>query len=262
MAKTVILTRPQGPYFRDNDLAQRCVEEGFDTLHLSSLVVEPRALSAEERDQISLFLKGGDVWVALLSPTAAYVFRDICESVGGDLALPDVRVAVQGPGTAAVVRTLFQREVDLESTVSTAETFAEQLALRVGKRGNVLVPQSADGRDVLAPMLRDAGISVTSVATYGLVTMTPSDKEIAAVKERTPEETILLFMSPSAVRSTVATFPDRELLPKFHIVSVGPSTSKAIIEQGLTVTAEAKDHTEAGVIACLQELKGASSGQG
>jgi len=253
MAKTVILTRPQGPYAGDEGLSQRLEAVGFSVIRLSSLSVEAKELTQPDAEAIRLSVSSGGWWIAFLSPTAVHVFRDQCVRLGIDLPSSQARLAAQGPGTSEAVRTIFHREVDLESPIALAEVFAEQLVHRLGTTGRVLVPQSAEGRDVFAPIVRRSGAEVVCIATYGLVTTTPGDEDIAAVREVSPEDSFLVFMSPSAVVSTVETFPDPEHLKTLRVVSIGPVTSKAVRDAGLKVFAEAKEHTEAGVVGCLSE---------
>lgn len=252
MAKTVVLTRPKGPYAGDEGLSRRLEAEGYSVINLFALAVEARELRDEDVAALRNALQSTESWLAFLSPTAVFVFRDQCARLGIDLRSSQARLAAQGPGTSDGVRTIFQREVDLESPIAIAEAFAEQLAHRLGGRGRVLVPQSADGRDVFAPIVRASGIEVTTVSTYGLVTVSPSDHDIAAVRALTPDESFLVFMSPSAVRATVETFPDPEHLKCLRIVSIGPVTSKAVREAGLKVFVEAKEYTESGVVECLR----------
>lgn len=251
MGHTVIITRPKGPYAGDEGLSKRLVAEGFSPLHLSSLSVESRELTSGELEDIQTTIHSPGAWVAFLSPTAVHVMRDLCVKIDSDLA-PSVRIAAQGPGTSEAVRKVFNREVDLESSIATAEVFADQLALRLSGTGRVLVPQSAEGRDVFGPILRDAGVDVRCIATYGLVTVVPSEEEVAAVRACAPHDSSIVFMSPSAVRATVEKFPDPEHLKCLRAISVGPTTSKALREAGLKVFAEAKEHTESGVVECLK----------
>ena len=252
MVHTVIITRPKGPYAGDEGLSKRLVAEGFSPLHLASLSVESRELTSEELEDIQTTISSPGAWVAFLSPTVVYVMRDLCGEIGCDFSSYSVRIAAQGPGTSDAVRKVFNREVDLESSIATAEVFAEQLALRLGGAGKVLVPQSAEGRDVFGPILRDSGVEVRCIATYGLVTVAPSQEEVDAVRACSPDNSFIVFMSPSAVRATVDRFPDPEHLKSLRAISVGPSTSKAIRDVGLKVFAEAKEHTESGVVACLK----------
>jgi uroporphyrinogen-III synthase len=63
----------------------------------------------------------------------------------------------------------------------------------------------------------------------------------------------ILFMSPSAVRATVKSVASREQLTNLKVISIGPSTTRALGEQGLSVYAEAAEHSENGVVHCLSE---------
>ncbi len=252
MAGTVILTRPKGPYAGDQGLSQRLAAEGFSVVNLSPLCVEEREVRPEDHELIRAAAQSSDWWIAFLSPTAVYVFRDQCVRLGIELSASTSRLAAQGAGTSEAVREIFHREVDLESPIALAEVFADQLVHRLGGRGHVLVPQSADGRDVFAPIVQRSGVEVVRLSTYGLVTVPPSEHDIAAIRALGVEDCYLVFMSPSAVRATVETFPDPQHLKCLRVVSIGPVTSKAIRDAGLKVFAEAKEHTESGIVECLR----------
>lgn len=254
MKRTVIITRPKGPYAGDEVLSKRLVADGFSPLNLSFLSVEARELNDSDLAELCGNMLASDSWIAFLSPTAVYVMRDLCAKIGCDLPSSSVRIAAQGPGTSEAVRKVWNREVDLESSISTAEVFAEQLALRLSGKGKVLVPQSAEGRDVFGPILRETGVDVRCIATYGLVTSAPTQEEVDAVRACSVEDSFIVFMSPSAVRATAENFPDPEHLKCLRAISVGPSTSKALREVGLKVFAEATDHTESGVVECLKRV--------
>ncbi len=152
------------------------------------------------------------------------------------------------------MRECFGRSVDFESSVSTAERFASQFIEGAkGTAPEVLIPQSADGRDALGPLLQKGGCVVTKVSTYGPVEVAPSAEEQEGLARANSEGAFLVFMSPSAVRATVKSVSTRGQLARLKIISVGPSTTKAIIEHSLTVYAEASEHSENGVIHCLSE---------
>lgn len=220
-------------------------------ISLVSLAVEARPLSPEQLHLIEDYTNSSDAWLAFLSPTAVSIFEEICQGQGIDLSASPVRLAAQGPGTREVARKVFQRDVDLESTVSTAEVFAEQLSSRLEGRGHVLVPQAAEGRDVLGPFVRAQGNTVESISTYELKRVRPAQSDIDAVIACDAASACVVFMSPSAVRATVEAFPDLERLRSLRAISIGPSTSKAMRECGLKVYAEATDHSEEGVMRCV-----------
>lgn len=254
MTRTVIITRPKGPHTVDDGFTQRLASEGFNPLSFSAFAVEVRALVRAELDRIDSFLKSPDAWLAFLSPTAVLILREIATHEGWNLAGSAARIATQGSGTSESVRRVFGREADLESTSGTAEVFARQIGDRLGGRGRVLVPQSAEGRDVFGPLVRAEGNEVVCIATYGLSRVSPTQSEIEGVMECDPSQSCIVFMSPSAVRATAESFPDLERLRSLRVISIGPTTSKAVRECGLRVFAEATEHSEDGVLRCIKDL--------
>jgi uroporphyrinogen-III synthase len=66
------------------------------------------------------------------------------------------------------------------------------------------------------------------------------------------ESTAVVFMSPSAVKAAMKAAGDVIRLKR--IVSVGPITSKEIRAHGLSVWAEAREHSEDGVLEVLADL--------
>lgn len=256
MTPTVVITRPKGPCAADENFARKLSDEGFRAVSFTSLAIEAKELAREDVEQIASFVCSPDSWIAFLSPTSVLIFQSIASNQGWDLAASPTRIASQGAGTSQVARDVFGREVDLEATTATAESFALHLSQRLGGRGRVLIPQSAEGRDVLGPLVKAEGNEVVSVSTYGLGSITPSPAEIEGVRACVPEESCVVFMSPSAVRATVDAYPDREHLRSLRAISIGPSTSKAMRDLGLKVFAEAEPHTESGILNCVRALFG------
>jgi uroporphyrinogen-III synthase len=254
MAPNVIITRPKGPYAGDEALSQKLIGEGFHPISLTSLAIEARELAHEELQQISSFVCSPESWIVFLSPTSGLIFQGLCAKEGWDLKAARARIASQGAGTSQIVRDIFGRDIDLEATTATAESFARHLSQRLNGRGRVLVPQSADGRDVLGPLLGSEGNEVVCISTYGLKTFEPSHEEVERVRACGPQDSCIVFMSPSAVRATADAYPDPEHLSSLPAISIGPSTSQAMRELGLKVSAEADPHTESGVVACIKKI--------
>jgi len=254
MATTVIVTRPKGIYVGEDGLIPRLEALGFSTRAISSLTVTPLNLSGETRSSIRDLFDDKDLWISLLSPTAAAIFGEITEREGYDTSQKEIHFSSQGPGTSEAIRTIFKRDVEVESARSTAESFAEVFERSVPRGSRVLVPQSAEGRDVFGPTLVQRGFSVTCVATYALEQIPLTVDEINFLESSAPLDSALLFMSPSAVKATVGALPNLEHLKKLRAISIGPSTSAAIRESGLNLFREAPEHTEAGVVECLLSL--------
>jgi uroporphyrinogen-III synthase len=253
----VVITRPHGPYAGAKHLQEALSERGFAPFHFPVLSCERRKLNDGERSLISNALGNSKQWIVFLSPTAVAVFRDLLASELGGVALPtSVRIAVQGTGTQGLVQECFGREADFVPSVFVAEQFAEEFCVRFSSDAQVLVAQSSEGRNIFAQTLKQRGYAVTTVDTYSTKPVVPSPEVVQEFLGLSNSGTaFLLFMSPSAVNATVAALKGHESsLRNMRIVSVGPITTRAIKKHGLSVAAEAAEHSESGVVQALIEL--------
>jgi uroporphyrinogen III methyltransferase / synthase len=110
----------------------------------------------------------------------------------------------------------------------------------------VLVARAAEAREVLPDALRKFGADVDVVALYETVAERPDPDAI----ERASEADYLTFTSSSTVRNFVEALPD-DLAANARIVSIGPVTSEAAREAGLTVDVEASRHDIDGLVEAL-----------
>jgi uroporphyrinogen-III synthase len=254
MTRTVVITRPGGLHEGVREFSAKVHELGLLSLHLSVLRCELLKISAAEERFLRDFIVEGAGWIAFLSPNSVQAFRSVCEERLRGLVVPaSIKLAVQGSGTADALQSCFGRRADFMPSVFVAEEFGEEFAREVRPNGKVLIPQSADGRDILAPLLRSKGFDVISLDTYRTSEASLSNAERAAFERLEPRDTVMVFMSPSAVRATVkALSPERQLLDLLSVISVGPITTQAAKEAGLTVALEAMPHSEEGVIEALR----------
>jgi uroporphyrinogen-III synthase len=252
----VVITRPAGPYAGADKLARALREAGFEPFELPVLECRAVPLSQETRALLQELSGVEQVWLAFLSPSAVWVWSALASADPGIAKLTDkAHIAVQGSGTAAACRECFDRSAEFIPSVFVAEEFAKEFSLVVKQSQRVLVPQSADGRDLLAPMLRQRGVKAHSFSLYRLERSQPS-MELMRQYEQLPDgDTTVIFMSPSAVRAAVELLGPS--LATKRVISVGPITSQAVRESGLVVWQEAQEHSEAGVVRALQDGCGA-----
>lgn len=266
MLKTVVITRPEGPYGGAQQLSTSIKSLGLTPYHLRVLRCEALELSKESQRTVIDFLQQGAGWVVFLSPTSVYIFRDLCgRLLPGRSIERGLPIAAQGIGTVEAVKNCFGRTADFVPTTFVAEVFAEEflreLETFVNRDREVLVPQSADGRDVFAPILRDKGFVVRSVASYRTVEIELASSELQSFKGLDPDSTCIVFMSPSAVRAAVNALSSHPgALQRLRAISVGPITSQAMRDCGLLVAGEAVEHSEAGVIELLRAQLGVTKG--
>jgi uroporphyrinogen-III synthase len=251
---TVIVTRPEGAYAGAERLRAKLDKLGFRPLFLPISKVEQLSLTPQTKDAVRRVLGSQGQWIAFLSPSAVFIFKNVIERILHSATIPEaISLAAQGKGTAEAIQECFGRKVDFLPTVFVAEEFARELARFMDDGSKVFVPQSADGRDVFGPTLRACGFEVETIDTYCIVDAALSDELRSKVRGLVGLEAYIIFMSPSAVRATARAFKDdRAALESLRVVSVGPVTSEAVQSCGLTVFAEAAEHSEDGV---LEELK-------
>lgn len=164
-------------------------------------------------------------WVVF---TSANGVRSIRPEVSGYLTT--ARSAVQGEATARAFREAFLREPDHISSRFTSDIFGEELAHFAGKETYFLMPGPAVRSGKIESILREKGSKVQIWVSYETVPILP-DKELLNEIERSPEQHICVFFSPSSFYS-FAKATTAEILSRVHIVAFGPVTAAAIEEAG------------------------------
>jgi uroporphyrinogen III methyltransferase/synthase len=127
-----------------------------------------------------------------------------------------------------------------------AESLVEALADVPVEGKPVLIARAAEAREVLPDALRERGASVDVIPLYDTVAEAPSDNEVAAAQTAD----YLTFTSSSTVRNLVGALNGR-LPESARVVSIGPVTSEAVREAGLTVDVEAERHDLDGLVEAL-----------
>jgi uroporphyrinogen III methyltransferase / synthase len=237
----VVVTRARA---QASGLAATLAALGADVIELPAIRVVPRIDSAEVRDAVGAI--HSYALICLTSPNGVRLLFDALEAAGLDArAFANATVAAIGPGTA---RALAARGIraDVVPERSVAEALAESLeAVDVTDRP-VLIARAADARDVLPDALRERRAKVDVVALYETVAEEPDPEAVEAASSAD----YVTFTSSSTVRNFVAAigggFPEGA-----RVVSIGPVTSEAARESGLTVDAEAASHDPDGLVEAL-----------
>ncbi len=255
---TVFVTRPEGAYAGAERLRVKLESLGFRPVFLPISKVEQLSLTAQTKDVVRRVLATDGQWIAFLSPSAVFIFKNVLERVLHSTKIPaSILLAAQGKGTAEAIEECFGRKADFLPTVFVAEEFAKQLAQFIDEGAKVFVPQSADGRDVFAPTLRALAVPAETIDTYCIVDEPLSEELKSKVRGLVGIEAYVVFMSPSSVRATARAFKeDRAALESLRIVSVGPVTTEAVQACGLKVFTEATEHSEDGVLEALKKAAG------
>jgi uroporphyrinogen III methyltransferase / synthase len=110
----------------------------------------------------------------------------------------------------------------------------------------VLIARAAEAREVLPDALRKQGAEVDVVALYETVADQPEPEAL----QRAGDADFITFTSSSTVRNFMEASPNG--IPEgARVVSIGPVTSEAAREAGLTVDIEAERHDIGGLVEAL-----------
>jgi uroporphyrinogen III methyltransferase/synthase len=206
---------------------------------------EPLARAAREAQRYD--------WIVFTSANGVDRFFAALWAEGRDArALAEAKVAVIGPKTGAALEKYGLRP-DLVAAEFVGEAVGQALLAR-GPVRRVLIPRALVARDALPEMLRAAGAEVNVVAAYQTKPVSADRAKTLREKLACGEIDVAMFTSGSTVASMFEILGDdaRALLARVVIASIGPVTSKALAERGLTPTVTAAVYTVAGLLDALE----------
>ncbi len=238
--KRVVVTRARA---QASGLAKRLRELGAEAVELPAIRIEPRIESEEVKRAVERIGEYGLTCVT--SPNGAHLLFEALDAANLDARALGASVAAIGPGTA---RALKEHGIaaDIVPERFVAEALVEALADVDVEGKRVLVARAAEARDVLPDAMRERGAEVDVVALYETVREEPN----AAAVEAAQRADYVTFTSSSTVHNLTEALGDR-FPADVRVVSIGPVTSEAARDAGLTVHAEADRHDIDGLIATL-----------
>ena len=128
------------------------------------------------------------------------------------------------------------------------EALAQELWGAIGDR-KVLLPRSDRADDRLPNALREAGAKVTEIVAYR--TAAPDSVDPGILKKiRDAEVDAIVFASPSAFRflsECLGAAELAELSNRVQFAAIGPTTARALREEGARVEIEANESSAAGL---------------
>lgn len=234
--RRVVVTRAPAQASR---LTDRLLSAGADVINLPTIAIADPPDGGVALAAAAASVRSYD-WVVLTSPNGAERFLD---SVGDARHLAGVRLAVIGPGTAAVLRARLL-EPDLVPGRYVAEGLLEDFPAGPGR---VLIPQAVGARSVLVEGLVERGFTVDVVPAYETV---PADVPEGALAEVATAGAVV-FASSSAVTNFVAAVPPASR-PAVAI-AIGPISAATARDAGFAVVLEAAQHDLDGLVAAVLE---------
>ena len=232
----VLVTRAQSPR---SSLTSALTDAGAEVVEAPSTRIEP--LDPGCVRGVIAHLEAYD-WIVFTSQNGVDLFWTALRHAGMDTrALAGLRVAAVGPATAA---SLLDRglAVDVTPQRYVAEGVLEALAARDDVAGRRVLYVAAEGaRDVLPNGLTAMGARVDVAPIYRSVPDIAGGDAIRAFADAATDHSLAAFTSASAVR----TFAEAvgEAKDSVAAASIGPATTAAAREAGLTVCVEAEQAT-------------------
>ncbi len=235
--RRVVVTRARA---QASNLVEKLQALGAETVELPTIeIAEP----ADGGEALRAAAPAAYDWVAFTSVNAVErTFAGLRDA----RAFGAAQVAAVGPGTAGA---LAARGVvaDLVPPSAVAEALVEAFPAGAGQ---VLIPQAAAARPVLAEGLRAKGWRVDVVDAYRTVPAQPTDEALAAAAKADA----IAFTSSSTVTSWLAL---GATLPPV-VACIGPVTAATASEHGVPVTVVATEHTVDGLVDALVGVLGAA----
>jgi uroporphyrinogen III methyltransferase/synthase len=211
---------------------------------LGAAVVEAPAIRIAPLDGPAPDVSRYDL-VCLTSPNGVRLLFERLQATGRDArALAGTRVAAIGPGTAAALRAHGVIADVVPSERFLAEGLIETLADVPVRRA--LIARAAEARDALPEALRARGAEVDVVALYETVAEPLDDGQLDAVRGAD----YVTFTSSSTVRFFVSAVGKR-FPSAARLVSIGPVTTAALHDHGLSADVEASRHDIDGLVEAL-----------
>jgi uroporphyrinogen III methyltransferase / synthase len=240
--KRIVVTRARA---QASELARRLDALGGEPIELPAIRIEPRIDSEEVTRAVESIHTYA--LVCLTSSNGVNLLFEAMAAQGRDArALANASIAAIGSGTeAALAANGVIADIVPERFV--AEELVQALDKLELQGKPVLVARAAEAREVLPDSLRKKGAEVDVVTLYETVAEDPNPDAL----ERAREADFIIFTSSSTVRNFVEAAGENSIPNQARVVSIGPVTSEAAREAGLTVDIEAERHDIDGLVEAL-----------
>jgi uroporphyrinogen-III synthase len=249
--RRIVVTRAER---QSAGLRERLERQGAEVLLLPTIQIMPPHSYAPL--DAALRLPQQFHWLVVTSVNAVRVIGERLTALGLRVeSLAQLRCAAVGPSTAEALRGLgLAVEVVPERYVG--EALAAALANRVrGQR--VLLVRAAVARDVVPQMFKAAGATATIVDAYRTVVPADAIERAKAIFGAASLPDAVVFTSGSTVTHLLDVLREAGLVLPHDVacVSIGPVTSAALREAGLSVAAEAATASLDGLVdACVSVI--------
>jgi uroporphyrinogen III methyltransferase/synthase len=200
-----------------------------------------KALTAEQRYLIFTSENG-----------VRYFLRQCPQQLGDVRALAAFKIAAVGEGAARALQASLL-SIDLTAERPGTSALVERMIAEIDLKHTAVVRVRGDlGDATVEQRLSLAGAKVVPLEVYSTHPVRWPEEVRDKLRAHPPD--VVLFTSGLTVRALADNLSDEErhsILGRAALVSIGPSTSRAIRSQGMPVALETQDHTLAGMVGDL-----------
>jgi len=237
--KRVLITRPRE---QAAEMVDRLSILGAETIEAPMIRIAP----PDEPGPLKRAVDHADEfdWIVFTSGNSVEAFMSMLLDGTRDIRfLKSARLCCVGTGTAERLAR-YGVKADLIPEEFRGEALVAAMAQSGSLDGSrVLVPRADIGRDVIAEGLRDAGALVTDVVAYRTILEDAQQDDGPDVYRMLLDDSIdvVTFTSPSAVRNFAQIYGKEQtidLLSRTVVAAIGPVTTEAATQLGLTVSVQ------------------------
>ena len=226
---------------------------GREIIYFPTIETVPLQLNAEERNKLSNY-KNYDYLIFTSANGVKYFFEAL-----GNFGIPEnakVKIAAVGTKTAEAVAS-HGVKVDFIPKTFSAEGLLEIFRDMDLEKKKILIPASANSRDVLSNGLREKGAEVDFTPVYKSVTRDiPEDDEMfILIKNSKPD--VLVFTSPSSVKGFLEIFSIENPPHYFSgcsVIAIGNVTEKYLNKLDVQNVLSPEEFTLNGVAELVNKL--------
>ncbi|MCL2807574.1 MAG: uroporphyrinogen-III C-methyltransferase [Coriobacteriia bacterium] len=197
-------------------------------------------------------------WLVFTSANGVEHFFGEFFSRGIDIrTLVGIQLAAIGSTTQKALEAFGLRNI-LVPKEHVAESLAQALEACVSPGERVLLVKPEHARDVIAQSLTKRGVQVSEVAAYQTLLATENTESLLASLQAREFDAITFTSSSTAHNLVKMINNDLSLLAGVELCSIGPVTSDALREHGLTPSVQATVYSVEGLVEAMARLLGVS----
>ncbi|MEM7536217.1 MAG: uroporphyrinogen-III synthase [Chloroflexota bacterium] len=225
---------------------------GASVFHYPCIDIVPPRDTTSLDAALRAVVTGGFQWMVLTSTNTINILAQRMAALDIQASqFKQLKIATIGSVTQEAVETMLGLSADLVPEKFVAESLAASMQVQSGDK--IFLPQSEIARPTLAEALRSAGAALTTVTAYHNVVASGGDPVPVMLWEGKIDA--ITFTSESTVRYFSHRITQEggtlDMLDDVCVACIGPVTTKAARQFGLTVDAMPETHTVDGLVDSL-----------